>query len=100
MTDINQSVASMSYEIRVSIRPETVETNENWRDDAACKGRTELFFPAHRERGTRAAIRQASAKAVCASCTVRDQCVKDAMRIPERAFGIWGGYPEDRFARL
>lgn len=64
-----------------------------WMVDAACRGVAEdLWFP---ERGdTKSAqseIRQA--KAVCANCTVRYECLDYAIANHE-VFGIWGGLTE------
>jgi WhiB family redox-sensing transcriptional regulator len=55
-----------------------------WFDDAACRGvDTDVFFPvseAHAEE----------AKAICAICPVREECLEFAVetRPPE---GVWGG---------
>jgi WhiB family redox-sensing transcriptional regulator len=65
-----------------------------WYQDAACAGMdTELFFP---ERGGSTT----AARAVCASCTVRDECLAYALE-DEDAFswGVWGGtVPKERRA--
>lgn len=56
--------------------------DENWRMMAACLGMDpELFFPGKGEALT-------PAKAVCASCPVRTECLDWGM---EEGFGIWGG---------
>lgn len=61
----------------------------NWREDANCRGMdVNLFFPA---RG--AGQQVARAKAVCAACSVRVQCLDDAIADHERV-GIWGGLTE------
>ena len=58
-----------------------------WRLQANCVGvEPELFFP---ERGRSTA----EAKAVCAGCVVRDECLEWALDTHER-FGIWGGTSE------
>lgn len=57
----------------------------DWHDQANCQGiDPELFFPA-RGASTR------EAKAVCAGCEVRQECLTD--HLYER-FGIWGGLSE------
>lgn len=56
-----------------------------WRDDAACKGRTHLFYP---ERGLTAH----AAKAICAGCPVQVECRAAGAREP---FGVWGGTSVD-----
>ena len=64
-----------------------------WRARAACRGvDPELFFPAA-ERGPVRAVQVAAAKAVCAGCPVRAECLDEALaRIP---YGIAGGLTED-----
>ena len=57
-----------------------------WRDDAACRGADpDLFFP---YRGDNEA--SAAAVAVCARCTVRAECLEEALSRPE-LLGVWGG---------
>lgn len=74
--------------------------NEFWREDAACKGRTDLFFPAHRERGPAKLAREMKALAMCQTCTVQAECRRDAVADPEHAYGIWAGEPADTFVSL
>ena len=58
-----------------------------WQDSANCSGADQdLFFP---ERG--ASTRKA--KAICAACSVKDECLEFAITQGER-FGIWGGLSE------
>lgn len=61
-----------------------------WRDRAACRGSdAELFFPAAEEGSPAYLAQVAVAKAVCASCPVRAECLDEALaRIPD---GIAGG---------
>jgi WhiB family redox-sensing transcriptional regulator len=67
---------------------------EDWMLAAACRGRTELFFaPDDSETRSERRRREAAAKAVCASCAVRVECLMDALESDER-FGIWGGLTE------
>ena len=57
-----------------------------WRTNAACRGADpDLFFP---DRGDNAAVAQALA--VCAGCTVRAECLEEALSRPE-LLGVWGG---------
>ena len=59
----------------------------SWQDSANCSGADQdLFFP---ERG--ASTRKA--KAICAACSVKDECLEFAITQGER-FGIWGGLSE------
>jgi WhiB family redox-sensing transcriptional regulator len=52
---------------------------------------TELFYPAGSTG--RAIDRTGKAKAVCASCPVRTQCLEYALETGQE--GIWGGKTED-----
>ncbi len=59
----------------------------SWQDHANCSGANQdLFFP---ERG--ASTRKA--KAICAACGVKEECLEFAITQGER-FGIWGGLSE------
>lgn len=64
-----------------------------WQDYANCRGAdADLFFP---ERG--ASTRKA--KAICAECEVRQECLDYAIEIGEK-FGIWGGMSERERRRV
>lgn len=70
-----------------------LDLDESWRDRSNCLGVDPgLFFP---ERG--ASTEQA--KAVCAGCVVRSDCLEFAMANKER-FGIWGGMSERERRRI
>jgi WhiB family redox-sensing transcriptional regulator len=64
----------------------------SWRSAAACRSADpELFFPIS-ESGN--ALEQiAEAKAICAGCPVRRQCLEFALRT-RQTHGIWGGLTE------
>jgi WhiB family redox-sensing transcriptional regulator len=65
-----------------------------WQDEANCRGMdADLFFP---ERGESTA----DAKAVCAVCPVKTECLDDALTSPTEKFGIWGGPSERERRRL
>lgn len=65
----------------------------SWQDYANCRGAdADLFFP---ERG--ASTRKA--KAICAACEVRSDCLDFALRAGEK-FGIWGGMSERERRRV
>ena len=71
---------------------------EGWRDLAACRYTDPaLFFPVG-STGT-AIDRIAAAKAVCASCPVRDACLQFALETKQED-GVWGGTDEDERRRL
>lgn len=64
-----------------------------WQEQALCaQTDPEAFFP---EKG--GSTREA--KAVCAICEVRDECLTYALEHDER-FGIWGGLSERERRRL
>lgn len=64
-----------------------------WIAQGACHGKDpDLFFPGQGE-STR------EAKAVCAGCPVREQCLDYALEHGEK-FGIWGGTSERERRRL
>jgi WhiB family transcriptional regulator, redox-sensing transcriptional regulator len=63
----------------------------SWRLAAACRSADpELFFPLSGSGKAREEI--AEAKAICAGCPVRRQCLEFALRT--RPQGIWGGLTE------
>jgi len=62
---------------------------------AACKGEDpELFFGPPAEFVTTRQQREAKAKAICARCPARAECLEFALDTGE-AYGIWGGTSED-----
>lgn len=69
--------------------------NDMWQWKAACRGpQSAVFFPpAHFERKDEKEAREAQAKAICATCSVRQPCLDYAIRIRE-PHGIWGGLNE------
>lgn len=72
---------------------ETWEWGWQWR--AACRGEdASLFFPPnHFEPKGERLVREGRAKAICAICPVRTQCLEYAVRIRE-PHGVWGGLNE------
>ena len=65
-----------------------------WQSEAACRGLdTEMFFHPENERGPRRTARENAAKAVCATCPVRQACADHALQVRE-PYGIWGGLSE------
>jgi WhiB family transcriptional regulator, redox-sensing transcriptional regulator len=64
-------------------------------DGAACKGAdTDLFFGPSAEFVTARQQREAQAKAFCARCPARAECLEYALDTRE-AYGVWGGANED-----
>lgn len=70
-------------------------TYEIWQTRAECRGPgARLFFPpTYQERKDEREERERRAKAICASCGVRRDCLDYAMSIRE-LHGIWGGLTE------
>ena len=65
----------------------------SWRESAACRFlETDLFFPIGKTG--RAVEEIQRAKAVCASCPIRQPCLTFALDT-HQGYGIWGGYDED-----
>lgn len=75
---------------RATARP--LDAGADWRPRAACRFLDpDLFFPIS-DLGE-GLVQTAAAKAVCAGCQVRRQCLAFAFRTGER-YGIWGGTTE------
>ena len=67
--------------------------NLSWRTRAACKGvDPDIFYPASDEEAD-------EAKAICASCPVREACLEYALANRERD-GVWGGATERERRRI
>jgi WhiB family transcriptional regulator, redox-sensing transcriptional regulator len=66
-----------------------------WQAKASCRGpHAAVFFPpSHAERKDEKLMREERAKAICATCSVRAECLDYAIRIHE-PHGIWGGLNE------
>lgn len=65
-------------------------SHRNWTEEAACRGMgPDRFYPfvEEEDEDVHAA---AAAKAVCASCPVREDCLTTAIQTREQ-YGIWGG---------
>lgn len=74
--------------------------NREWLGKAACKNLAKLFYPPdHFERKNEKLERERRAKAVCATCSVREQCLAEAVRLRE-PHGIWGGLNESERKQL
>jgi WhiB family redox-sensing transcriptional regulator len=68
-------------------------TVASWRKRAACRGvDPEVFYPVTDEEA-------GVAKAICASCPVREACLEHALSARERE-GIWGGATERERRRI
>lgn len=67
-----------------------------WTDQAACKGRLDLFYAPHAERPSARARREAEGREVCVACPVREPCRAHARSHQE--LGLWGGETEEERA--
>jgi len=71
----------------------------SWEERAACVGlNARLFFGPDGERAEEREIREAKAKAICALCPVRAQCLDYALENSVK-HGIWGGLNQEERAR-
>jgi WhiB family redox-sensing transcriptional regulator len=68
-------------------------SQQNWMAEAACRGRTELFFPPAGERPQARVRREAEARKLCEGCPVEGIC-RGYARV-HREHGFWGGESED-----
>lgn len=71
------------------------EPEEDWRNQAACSGsNNDLFFPVGDDEEV-----VAPAKAICAVCPVRDECLQYAIATNQTE-GVWGGLSAPERRRL
>lgn len=64
----------------------------DWRESAACRSaEPDLFFPV--SANGRSTVEAEQAKAVCARCPVRRECLQFALAT-RQAHGVWGGMSE------
>jgi len=75
------------------------EADLRWQNDAACAGHDpDIFFPANAP-GVSIHAEIAQAKAICATCTVTEQCLDYALATHQE-HGIWGGLNERERRRI
>jgi len=69
--------------------------NQGWQQLAACRGEDSTYFfaPSYFEKRYEKNAREAVAKAICARCPVRSECLEYALHVRE-THGIWGGLNE------
>ncbi|GAB2677550.1 WhiB family transcriptional regulator [Thalassiella azotivora] len=80
--------------VAAAVGPATHE----WMVDALCRqANPEAFYPEGPPLVRR--VVAADAKAICAACPVRAECLDHALATGER-WGIWGGLDEDERAAL
>jgi WhiB family redox-sensing transcriptional regulator len=72
----------------------------DWQRRAACRNLdSSMFFHPDGERGPCRQRREDRAKAVCAACPVRAECLEHSLRVQE-PYGVWGGLSETERPRL
>ena len=67
-----------------------------WMEEAACRGKSDLFFPPPGERPAARENRENRARQVCLSCVALSACQTFARS--ERELGFWGGESESERA--
>ena len=65
----------------------------DWKQQAACRGRLELFFAKKAERPEARARREAKARRLCDECPVFVECRTTART--NREYGYWAGESEE-----
>ncbi|WP_406516354.1 WhiB family transcriptional regulator [Streptomyces sp. NBC_00873] len=76
----------------VGVMPRNTAPGLEWRHEAACRWiDPDLFWPLGESMAARQQAEQA--KAVCATCPVRTQCLEWAVET-RQDFGVWGGMSE------
>jgi WhiB family redox-sensing transcriptional regulator len=72
---------------------EIVQVAADWKLQAACRGRLELFFARKAERPQARARREEKAKRLCDVCPVATECRMFART--NREYGYWAGESEE-----
>ena len=79
----------------ISRLPKPVAQAWQWQQSGACRDLpSEMFFHPDGERGPSRRNRENSAKVICATCPVIQQCRNHALSVQE-PYGIWGGLSEE-----
>ena len=87
------SLAEVGTEARTPATLLAVPRGVDWREFAACKGRTELFFARKAERPQARERREAKANRLCNACPVQEPCRTFARDHHE--YGFWAGESEE-----
>jgi len=77
----------------VELFEEELPAKMDWRELAACKTQTKLFFGKKAERPQARQRREEKAAKLCAMCMVQKQCRQFARN--NREYGFWGGESEE-----
>lgn len=75
--------------------------SRDWQEAGSCRHvGGDLFFPPFDVEPTAARLeRESAAKAICAECPVRVECLEWALTVGE-PYGVWGGYSESERREL
>ncbi|MGN6088768.1 MAG: WhiB family transcriptional regulator [Actinomycetes bacterium] len=81
--------------------PAPLAEHWDWQQQGACREvGSDNFFAPPGERPSARLRRETKAKAVCATCTVREACLSWSLKVRE-PYGVWGGAtPDERLAIL
>ncbi len=81
--------------------PIPLQSDPVWRAGARCRDTTAVHFfaPGHLERKEEKDAREGAARALCAACPVRTDCLEHSLLNGE-PHGIWGGLNELERRRL
>ena len=75
--------------------PDPLMEQWDWQYEGACRDLdSSMFFYPEGERGNARRRRASTAKAVCATCPVIEECRSHALASRE-PYGIWGGMTEE-----
>ena len=77
------------------LQPPQVTPHAEWREKAACLPLPGILFFGmdDNESPIERRAREEQAKSICATCTVRSECLAYAL-VTKEAYGIWGGLTE------
>ncbi len=70
-----------------------LETQDEWMEQGACRGLSDIFFAPLAERPQTRARREEKARTVCLQCPVLETCRNFARE--HREYGFWGGENEE-----
>ena len=95
MTGLNVQALLELTSLAARERPTAIDSarEQLWVIHAACRGHSQLFFPARAERPQARVRREALARAMCEHCPVIEPCRAAARRYGE--YGFWGGESDD-----
>jgi WhiB family redox-sensing transcriptional regulator len=98
---VTAGVACAASKAQVGGYVSALRTDDAWQVKAGCRGPQAIVFfpPSHFERKDEKHEREQRAKAICATCPVKQPCLDYAIKIRE-PHGIWGGLNETERKQL